>query len=123
MKTAFIHTNLVDVLEGKLIPDCSVIAEDGIIVDIISKHEKSYGPAGTLDSEPSMPPADDLAPMNIVDLKGAYMTPGFFDCHVHIVNDSLPEKLSPKKTPIGYTLTALENLESLAARTAKLRRH
>ena len=99
MKTAFIHTNLIDVLEGTLIPDCSVIVEDGIIIDIIT-------------GDPS--DRDSAAVDSVVDLQGTYMTPGFFDCHVHIVNDALPEKLSPKKTVVGYTLTALENLESLA---------
>ncbi|MBR6615583.1 MAG: hypothetical protein IKK95_06430, partial [Lachnospiraceae bacterium] len=90
MKTAFIHTNLIDVLEGTLIPDCSVIVEDGIIVDIIT-------------GDPS--DRDSAAVDSVVDLQGTYMTPGFFDCHVHIVNDALPEKLSPKKTVVGYTLT------------------
>ena len=99
MKTAFIHTNLIDVFEGKLIPDCSVLVENGMIVDITNE---------TPDT------SDETTFSSVIDLQGAYMTPGFFDCHVHIVNDSLPEALSPKKTPIGYTLTALENLESLA---------
>ena len=93
MKTAFTHTNLIDVLNGKLIQNCTVLVEDGIITDITSDI-----------------PADAHS---YVDLTGKYMTPGFFDCHVHLVNDALPERLSPKKTAIGYTLTALENLESL----------
>ena len=94
MKTAFLHANLIDVMEGKLIPNCTVLVEDGIIADILM--DDSY-------------PND----VSVIDLEGRYLTPGFFDCHVHIVNDSLPEALSPKKTAVGYTLTALENLESL----------
>ncbi len=35
MKTAFINTNLIDVLNGKLIPNCTVISNDGIITDIL----------------------------------------------------------------------------------------
>ena len=94
MKTAFTHTNLIDVLTGTLIPDCTILTEDGIITDIVS----------------DIPTDTD----SCVDLTGTYMTPGFFDCHVHIVNDALPERLSPKKSVVGYTLTAIENLESLA---------
>lgn len=94
MKTAFTHTNLIDVLTGTLLSDCTILVEDGIITDIA--HDI---------------PADVNS---VINLSGKYVTPGFFDCHVHLVNDSLPEALSKKKTPVGYTLTALENLESLA---------
>ncbi|MBQ2405032.1 MAG: amidohydrolase family protein, partial [Lachnospiraceae bacterium] len=94
MKTAFLHANLIDVMEGKLIPNCTVLVEDGIIADILMD-----------DSHPN--------DASVIDLEGRYLTPGFFDCHVHIVNDSLPEALSLKKTAVGHTLTALENLESL----------
>ena len=94
MKTAFTHTNLIDVLNGALVPDCTIVVEDGIITDI----------------SPEIP-ADVK---HVINLEGKYVAPGFFDCHVHLVNDSLPEALSKKKTPVGYTLTALENLESLA---------
>ena len=96
MKTAYIHTNLVDVLAGKLIPDCSVFVDNGIISDIVTDEPINAGSDTT-----------------IIDLRGRYLTPGFFDCHVHIVNDALPEGSSPKKTVVGYTLTALENLESM----------
>ena len=95
MKTAFLHANLIDVMEGKMIPNCTVLVEDGIIADILMD-----------DSHPN--------DASVIDLEGRYLTPGFFDCHVHIVNDSLPEALSPKKTAVGYTLTALENLERKA---------
>lgn len=75
MKTAFIHANMIDIIEGKMIPNCTVLVEDGIIADILTNNAQ---------------PNDT----SVIDLEGCYLTPGFFDCHVHIVNDALPEAQS-----------------------------
>lgn len=111
MKQVFIHTNLIDVLDGKLIPDCSVFVEDGIITDITNASPHDNSSMNIKTENLTGNPYSDV--VSVIDLGGKYMTPGFFDCHVHLVTDALPEALFKKKTPVGYTLTALENLESL----------
>jgi len=72
MKQAFIHANVIDVLEKKTINDCTVLVKDGIITDIIP------GGAAPQDCE-------------VIDLGGKYLAPGLFNCHVHIVAGLNPD--------------------------------
>lgn len=69
MTTAFIHGNIVDVINETLIKDGTVVVEDGIIRE-----------AGTGVAVP-----DGAA---VVDLEGRTVTPGLFNCHVHMCSDA-----------------------------------
>ena len=59
MKQAFIHANVIDVLEKKTLQDCTVLVEDGIITAV-------GGPVDTAGAE-------------IIDLAGKYLAPGLFN--------------------------------------------
>ena len=64
MKRAFTHVNAVDVLAHKVLADCTVLVKDGKIVEIGQ--------------------GVDTAGSEVIDLAGKYMTPGLFNCHVHL---------------------------------------
>ncbi len=92
MKTAFIHANVLDVLEKKVCPDCTVLVENGIITAI--------------------GPQTDTRESRLVDLKGAYLSPGLFNCHVHITSSTTNDPSMDKASVVGYTLASLENLRT-----------
>jgi len=93
MKRAFINVNLVDVLEDKLLPNTTVLTEDGIITAI-----------GT----------QDLAGAEIVDLAGHYMTPGLFNCHVHIFSNCAAIQTDvAKMTEFDMAMYSIQNAEKL----------
>lgn len=93
MTTAFIHGNIVDVINETLIKDGTVVVEDGIIRE-----------AGTGVAVP-----DGAA---VVDLEGRTVTPGLFNCHVHMCSDAgtgVRERISQA----AQTIRALGNLKTL----------
>ena len=63
MTTAFIHANIADVIGAALIPDSSILVEDGIITA-----------AGRDVSVPQ--------DAKIIDLQGKTLLPGLFNCHI-----------------------------------------
>ena len=73
MLRAFINANVIDVLEKKTIPNCTVLVENGII--------KAVGPEV------------DTTGAEIVDIAGKYLTPGLFNLHVHTAVPVLPQDL------------------------------
>lgn len=91
MIRAFTNANVIDVIEQKIIPNCSVLVEDGIIKAIGAKV--------------------DTAGAEIVDITGKYLCPGLFNMHVHTTLDANGQQLSTEADGIvNLILTAIENL-------------
>lgn len=93
MSTLFTHANIVDVIGGTMIEDGSVLVEDGIIKEV---------------GKDIAAPAD----AKVIDLGGKTMTPGLFNCHVHMCSDAgtgVRETISDATS----TVRALKNLKTL----------
>ncbi|CAI4043427.1 hypothetical protein SKDZ_10G0070 [Saccharomyces kudriavzevii ZP591] len=71
-KICISKTNLIDVVSGTTLPDAYIFVEDGIISSVEFGSEKSI--------------AVDQHAFEIIDGTGKYVTPGFFDNHVHIAS-------------------------------------
>ena len=94
MKRAFVHTSVIDVLKKETIPDCTVLTEDGIITQL--GHDV------------------DLTGAEVVDLKGKYITPGLFNCHVHLWSNSAPVQADLVHMPyFDKVMYAIRNCEKL----------
>jgi len=76
MKT--ILTNIRRIIKENQVEQCSIVIEDGIIVDILPKNKQS-GDSG-----------------DIIDLKGALVTPGLIDLHVHLREPGFTHKETVK---------------------------
>ncbi len=93
MITVFVHGNIVDVINGTLIQDGTVLTEDGIIREVGIDVEI---PEGAL----------------VIDLEGKTLTPGLFNCHVHMCSDAgtgVREHISQA----AQTIRAIGNLKTL----------
>ena len=83
--------------------NCSVLSEDGIITDVFSKQrfeQKKFG-----------------AGVEVIDVEGAYIAPGFIDTHIHGYNgfgvdDAVYPEPKPEKEVAGI-------MAELSARLAK----
>ena len=64
--TTFVNANVVDVRDGKVLPNATIIVRDGKIVSVGT----GAATAGTV----------------VIDVGGRYMVPGLFDAHAHIMN-------------------------------------
>jgi len=93
MKTAFIHANVLDVLNRTILSDHAVLVEDGYITAVT--------------------PSADTAGFDIVDLGGKYLTPGLFNCHIHVTSTCEGDMSKQSASPVDRTLTALRNLEAM----------
>lgn len=82
MRTLLTHATLIDCVEPRPRPDCSVLIEDGRIKEIFD--------AGA---------APAIGDTEVVDLKGAYLMPGLWDVHVH------PDYLSLADVPLPDQVT------------------
>jgi imidazolonepropionase-like amidohydrolase len=65
--TALVNGNVVDVIGERILPDTTVVVEDGIIIQIV--------PAAEVDT---------TGIDEVIDLTDMYLLPGFVDAHVHI---------------------------------------
>ena len=92
MKAAFIHANVIDVLERKTLIDQTVLIEEGRIC--------------------AVGPQLDTAGYQIEDLGGKYLSPGFFNMHVHTTVSASTDSNFHAYTPVESTLLSLENLAS-----------
>ncbi len=93
MVTIFTHGNIVDVIQETVIADGSVLAEDGVIREIGTEI-----------------PAPDGA--KVVDLKGKTMTPGLFNCHVHMCADA-GTGVHQQISQAAQAIRAVKNLRTL----------
>lgn len=82
MRTLLTHATLIDCVEPRPRPDCSVLIEDGRIKEILD--------AGA---------APAVGDAELVDLKGAYLMPGLWDVHIH------PDYLSLADVPLPDQVT------------------
>ncbi len=92
MKTAFIHANVLDVLNRTVLFDHTVLTEDGMITAVTS--------------------SADTAGYEIVDLEGKYLTPGLFNCHIHVTSTCEGDMAKQSSAPVDRILTALKNMEA-----------
>lgn len=92
MKTAFTHANVIDVLNGGILSDNTVLVDDGKI---------SY-----------VGPKLDTLAYEEVDMKGKFLSPGLFNCHTHLTAPFAPSFQDIKKSKVNFVLYSLENLET-----------
>lgn len=93
MITAFVHGNIVDVINETLMKDGTIVTEDGIIREVGTDVPV---PEGAL----------------VIDLAGKTLTPGLFNCHVHMCSDAgtgVREHISQA----AQTIRAIGNLKTL----------
>lgn len=94
MKRAFINVNIIDVIHKQVLNGYSIVTEDGYIKEIGKE-------INDLDCE-------------VVDCKGAYLSAGLFNCHVHLSCDCTMEgALRGKRSAFELTLIAIENAKKL----------
>jgi len=90
VKRAFTHAHVLDVLERKILNDCTVLVEDGIITAVGADA--------------------DTAGAQIVDLGGKYLTPGLFNSHIHMTFVPALDLSLAGGSTVAQTLNALDNL-------------
>lgn len=91
----------VDVFDGandEILKDRTIVVEDGIIRDILT------------------PGNENAENGKIVDLKGYTLTPGFIDCHMHM----LLEEVTDKEESLATTSPGGERLDTAQAAVAYL---
>ena len=91
----------VDVFDGandEILKDRTIVVEDGIIRDILT------------------PGSENVENGKIVDLKGYTLTPGFIDCHMHM----LLEEVTDKAESLATTSPGGERLDTAQAAVAYL---
>ena len=93
MTSAFIHGNLIDVVNKTLIPDGTILVKDGIITEA--------GPETAV-------PEDAF----VTDLKGKIVVPGLFNCHVHMCSDA-GNGVRQEISQAAQTIRAIGNLKTL----------
>lgn len=93
MRQAFTHANVIDVLEHRLINNCTILAENGKITRLL-------------------PGADAPEGWPSLDLTGKYLAPGLFNCHVHCMIGLAPDGSYLQGDTVFHTLDALENLQA-----------
>ncbi|MGN0734689.1 MAG: amidohydrolase family protein [Anaerovoracaceae bacterium] len=93
MKQAFIHANIIDVINKRILNNNNVIVEDGIITQI---------------NEEIIPNDIDT----VIDIGGRYLSPGLFNCHVHVAMEPVANPADfAHESIVTYTLTGLKHLE------------
>ncbi len=93
------HVNVFDGISEKLWPDQTVIVEDGKIKELFPASESRPAENGT-----------------VVDLQGYTLTPGFIDCHMHM----LLEEVTDKERSLSMTSPGGERLDTAQAAVAYL---
>ena len=93
MTTLFKNGNLIDVIEETTIENGCVLVEDGLIKEI-GKDIKA--------------PED----AKVVDLGGKYVTPGLFNCHVHMCSDA-GNGVHQELPDAALTIRGIKNLRTL----------
>ena len=92
MRTIFAHANVIDVRNHTTMKDTSIVVENGFIVALEGNPEQKTG-----DS--------------VVDLKGQFVTPGLFNCHVHITSRATNDPLNDMSLDaVNQTIIAIKNL-------------
>ena len=90
IRKAFLHANVIDVLNDKILPDTTIFVEDGKITAMGS----GLQPEGAL----------------AVDLQNAYVCPGLFNVHVHCTKTGAGDQSLEKLSEAQRTILAINNL-------------
>ena len=81
----FTNGIIADVFSGEFLTDVDVLVDNGVVVDCVK--------TGSREAKET------------IDLKGAYLLPGFIDTHVHIESSMLsPERFSDLVVPHGTSV-------------------
>lgn len=81
----FTNGIVADVFSGEFLSDVDVLVDNGVVVDCVKTGSRKA--------------------KETIDLKGAYLLPGFIDTHVHIESSMLsPERFSDLVVPHGTSL-------------------
>ncbi len=91
MNRLFKNGKVVDVIKKKVV-DADVLVENGIIAKVGKGLE---APRGT----------------KVTDLKGSYLLPGLFNCHVHITSNPDPRAPKGGQSDAALTIQAVNNLQ------------
>jgi imidazolonepropionase-like amidohydrolase len=90
---AFTHVDVIPMSQGGVLPDQTVVIENGLIVDL--------GPTSAIN-------IPNCA--SVIEGDGAYLMPGLADMHVHIYEESLTEwPLSPMLLNLAYGVTTIRD--------------
>ena len=90
IRKAFLHANVIDVLNDKILPDTTIFVEDGKITAM----DSGLQPEGAL----------------AVDLQNAYVCPGLFNVHVHCTKTGAGDQSLEKLSEAQRTILAINNL-------------
>ncbi len=93
MKIAFSNCFVIDCVQPEPIANATVVVDNGIITSVLSG-------AGTVPDA------------KLLDLKGAYLLPGLWECHCHL-GSTYPEYFHAFETEAERTLRALRNSQSV----------
>lgn len=68
------NANVFDGVDGQLIKNAAIVMEGEQILDILPECRAMFEDCEVLDAQ------------------GEYVTPGFIDCHLHMLSDEIPDK-------------------------------
>lgn len=85
------NAKIVDVLAGKVLSDSAILIEDGIIKEV----------GGNLSAEGA----------EVLDLGGATVLPGLFNCHVHITMEPVADPSGLVESDAKMTLNAVKHFD------------
>lgn len=94
------NANVVDVVNGTIMPDQSVTVSHATIVAV----------------EPSNPRAKRQSKHPILDLRGSYLMPGLIDAHVHVQQGSADMRFQATTSPSYATAVAAGELKRMLDR-------
>lgn len=97
MLTILQNAHVVDVEAGELLPDRSIVVEDGVIRAISESREQA-------------------ASAEIVDLRGQTVIPGLIDCHCHVLQGTTNLALSTVESPLYAGAKAFEIMRGMLRR-------
>ena len=68
------NANVFDGVDGQLMKNAAIVMEGEKILDILPECKAMFEDCEVLDAQ------------------GQYVTPGFIDCHLHMLSDEIPDK-------------------------------
>jgi imidazolonepropionase-like amidohydrolase len=97
MLTILQNANVVDVDAGAVLPDRSVVIENGMIREVSTARERANG-------------------AQIIDLAGQFAIPGLIDCHCHVLQSTSNLALQTVESPHYAAAKAFEIMRDMLGR-------